>query len=636
MRKGFINLVLAGGFIATLLTGCGNADEESSSLDNSPQELTASLLEKYQNGILSFEANRLTTYSQKVGDTSITEEGEVEALLGKKSYHFYEETKKALGEDYNEVITDVSYWKEEDGEAAQYEIDWRNQVNRITPTGGAFNFDERFYNPFSKVTLSDFSPSDDLTYIIQDETKLATFFSPIGFYSEDTLSFSFTVHKDESLSVVVMVQDNDGEYIASMNGTLKVVDESKELPIPIPYKAESYHKDLQAAYDKMAKAKNFTLTRTRSAEGREDIEEEKSTSRISTKSPKAVLIQEGDVTKGVATFGDGSDYKYTIEDGKVVKGSPDSVKLPFFLSTLNVEVFEKVDNTHFKARTKDLAKSIAGTLVEKTEEGMLVEGVGFTGLGCDELILETDGGTNLKGYIYYVYRSDEKGATYREKDEITISKVNSTSINYDFSEGAKPTYRFDFASRAGTYYGYNFCDAEGTDNVLHELVIKDANDITLDGEKATVKESTSENTFSLNWKNRVLKCSIGGVYGDYLTIRDDDYNTNKFYLHMDKKADAVPLLKDIAKKWTFESWGEEIDYSLTISNPLAIKLETKDIDEVTTIETKNVQYDEATGKLTFDLADGSDSYTYTFFSKNFACVTNKSGTNKELARPDSN
>ena len=106
---------------------------------------------------------------------------------------------------------------------------------------------------------------------------------------------------------------------------------------------------------------------------------------------------------------------------------------------------------------------------------------------------------------------------------------------------------------------------------------------------------------------------------------------------MDKKADSVPALKDISKKWTFFSYLDDNDYSLTVSNsPLAVKLEIDDRGDVTTIETKNAQYDETTGKLTFDYADGSDSYTYTFLSKNFACVTNKNGTNKELARPDSN
>lgn len=637
MKKRIISFVLAGGFLSTLLMGCGDTNEKSSSLDETPQELTASILEKYQTGVLSFEANRSTTYSKKVGDVSITEEGIVKTLLGKESYRFYEETQKALGEDYNDVVTDASYWKGSDGEALQYEIDWRNQVNRITPIGGSFQFEERFYNPFSKVTLSDFSSDKKLAYTIQDETKLASFFSPIGFYSEDILSFSFNVLKDESLLITIMVEDQGGDYVASMKGTLKVVDAKEELAIPTPYKTESYHKDLQAAYDAMAKAKNFTLTRTRVAEGREDIEDEKSISRISTKSPKAVAIKENDVTKGVATFGDGNDYKYTIKDGKVVKGDPDSVKLPFFLSVLKAEVFEKIDNTHFKARTPELAKNIAGTLVEKTEEGMLVEGVGYTGLSCDELILETDGGTNLKGYTYYVYRSDAKGATYREKDEIKISKVNSTSINYDFSEGETPSYSFDFASHVGTYYGYNFANYDGTDNVLHELVIKDADDITFDGEKVTVKESKDENTFSLAWKDRILSGSLGGVYGDYLTLRDADFTTNKLYVHMDKKADSVPTLKDISKKWTFSGYWDEYDYSLTISsNPLAAKFEVDDGDDVTTIETKNVQYDETTGKLTFDYADGSDSYTYTFLSKNFACVTNKNGTNKKLARPDSN
>ncbi len=639
MKKRFLRSILAYGFLSALLAGCGDANEKESSLDRTPQELTSSLLEKYRNGVLSFEANRKTTYSTKVGDTSITEEGIVKTLLGKESYHFYEETQKALGEDYHDVITDTTYWKESDGQAVQYEIDWRNQVNRITPIGGSFEFEDRFYNPFSKVSFGDFSSNDTFAYSIKDEAKLASFFAPIGFYNEDVLSFSFVVLKDESLSITCMVEDQDGEYVASMSGTLKVVESKEELPIPTPYKTESYHKDLQSAYDTMTKAKNFTLTRIRSAEGRDDIEEEKSVSRISTTSPKAVAIKENGVTKGVATFGDGSDYKYTIKDGKVVKGDPDSVKLPFFLSVLKAEVFEKIDDTHFKARTPELAKEIAGTLVEKTEEGMLVEGVGYTGLSCDELILETDGGTKLKGYTYYVYRSDENGATYREKDEVSISKVNSTSINYDFSEGTKESSSFDFASYAGTYYGYNFADCEGIDNVLHQLAIKSIDDITLDGEKVTVKESKDANTFSLNWKDRVLEGTLGGVYGDYLTLRDSEYVTNKFYLHMDKKASSVPGLKDIVGKWTFNSYDDENDYSLTISNPLSIELE---IDEsrlgetkIVTVETKNAKYDEATGKLTFDYADGTDSYTYTFFSKNFACVSNKTGTNKELARPDS-
>ncbi len=136
MRKTNL-LILSASLLA--LTACqgsnplssdsGVSDQGSVSENSSaePALLSQEMLDALQKGSLSFRGERKTRYTAYV---DLVEEGSEEIFIGKASYSF-----KEYSATTEKTITDVSYYKNDEGKAFSYEIDFRNVVSKMPVDG---------------------------------------------------------------------------------------------------------------------------------------------------------------------------------------------------------------------------------------------------------------------------------------------------------------------------------------------------------------------------------------------------------------------------------------------------------------------------------------------------------------------
>ncbi len=589
------------------------------------------MLDVLKNGSLLFEAERKTTYMSASG---VIEEGTEKVFIGKATYSFYEYSSTT-----EEIVTDVTYFKNDEGKATTKEVEFNNTVTTIAVEGGKLAFDENFYNPFSILELKDFEKDEEGSYTINEEKEDA-FWKPLSFYSETLLTVNIQPYSDGTLDLSITSRSDDSTYRLSVNGTISLSKQT-DLDDVTPYKTESYHASLQSAYDAMCKAKNFTYHRTRKpVDESVDAATETYDVKISSSNPKAVLFVYNDVdTKGIARFGDDSDYTFTISEGKAVRGDSSALHLPFAISTVKAEVFEKVDDTHFKARTASLAKQIAGFLMEKTEEAILVDGSLFGDGGCDSLIFETDGDKTLTGFTYVVTRSDENGHSYREKNEVTISDIGETKIDYDFSEGKKAEPTFDITPFIGEFEGYNVGTA---DNDLHTLKISSINDMTLDGKTLTYHSpNNGGEAFNAVWDtNRYVTISCSSYFGYSVKEAKNSsfspYDMSLFYLNLAKKEETTMTWKDIvlSSGWRFED-DDEWEYTIKPSSAegsITFYQQEKRVDgSLTNVEKEVSNVSFADGELKFTAID--KNFVAKFYSKTQGIIKTDDNSIKGFLSP---
>ena len=598
-----------------------------------PTALSESRLNALKEGGIAFHGNRTTTYTAYA---DLSEESEERVLIGSSSYSFYENSITT-----GETLKDVSYYKASDGKAIAYETDFRNVMNEVAIEGGNLAFDSAFYNPFKDLSLSDFSLNDDGSYSLS-ESKRDSFFKPISFYSETLLGLSFVPYEGSYMEMSFKAKDKEGNYVAIVTGALSSWAEG-DLEVPSPYETESYHSTLQAAYDELVEANNLTYERSRKPVDDDiGVEEESYTSYISKSDPCAVVFAyNGEDTSGIARYDDGEDYTFTAEDGKAIKGDSSSIKLPFTVGTVKAEVFEKVDETHYAARTSGIAKSVCGFLMEKLGDALLVDGSAFGDEGCESLTLEMKDG-KLTGFEYTVTRSSEDNSFYLELNTVEIVDVGTTIIPYEFKTGEKKEDpKFDITPFVGEYEGYNVASA--SDDGLHSVSIEDLDNMALDGKKLAFKSRVHDESFNAVYDDtHYVQVSISSRYG--LTIREADGEGSSqfirgYFLNLAKKGSNVPSLEDISfsNGWHFEDYDEnefKIKMSTTIEDSKFYVQERidgswQDVEK----EMSEISYEAESATLTFK-ANG-DSFTMRFFSNEQGIVKSESGEIKAVMSPAS-
>lgn len=631
MKKKELCLILAAAPLISL-TACNSLSEDSnSSIDREKSEMSQTMLDALKSGSISFEGERKTTYMATSG---VVEEGNEKVFIGKSSFSFYEYSLTS-----EETITDVTYFKNDEGKATSKEIEFNNTVTTIPLDGGKIDFDENFYNPFSILELEDFVKGKQGIYNLNEEKEDA-FWKPLAFYSETLLTINLQPYSNGTIDLSVTSRSDDGTYRLSIDGTISLSKQT-DLDDVTPYKAESYHANLQSAYDAMCAAKNFTYHRTRMPiDENVDVDAESYDVKISSSNPKAVLfVYNGVDTKGIARFGDDSDYTFTVADDKVVRGDSSALHLPFAISTVKAEVFEKVDDTHFKARSASLAKQVAGFLMEKTEEALLVDGSLFGDAGCDSLVLETDGEKTLTGFAYVVTRSDENGRSYREKNEVKISNINDTSIAYDFSEGKKVEPTFDITPFIGEFEGYNTGNA---DNDLHSLKINGIEDMALDGTALTFHSRVHDESFNAVWgTNRYVQISYSSWFGYTVKEAKDSnfssFSMSVFFLNLAKKEEATVTWKDIilSNGWRFED-EDECEYTIKPSSnegTIAFYKEERVDGSWADVEKDASNISFADGELKFTAID--KNFVAKFYSKTQGIIKTDDNSIKGFLSPKS-
>lgn len=637
MKKTSLILPALGSLLA--LSGCGGTDSPKSSSEpkESKREATSfseELLDSFKEGSLSFEGTRHTSYL--TGD-KVEEEGNESVFIGPNSYRFYE-----YSDTTESIVADQTYFKGSDGKAVTYDVNFLNKVETISVEGGKLSFDTSFYNPFKDLAITDFLVQGERTkdYSLSEE-KEDDFWKPLAFYSETLLSLRLTPYDDGTIDMIASSRGASNDYIVEIEGTLSLSSET-DIQTPAPYETEDYHTNLQAAYDAMTKAKNFTFKRTRTPIGIDSVDVEKYDVKISVENPKAVLFEQDETKSGIARFGDNEDYRFKVdEDGKVVRGESDALKFPFSVPTLKAEVFEKIDSTHFKARTASLAKTIAGFLVEKNEEALLIDGSLFGDAGCDTLILETDGNKTLKGFTYYINRPQETGGIYREKNEIEIVDVNETTIPYDFSEGQKTEPDFDLSPFVGTYEGYNVSMRTGADNDLHQFKMNEDHSMSLDGEALTfvskVMQGTSESSFNAKWgESKFVQITVNDKGLSVWGVTDSTFSQMDltFHLKMGKNEAQSLSWKDLINNygWTFED-DDEWAYILKMELPSTLEFSKEErVDggfEFVAKDVSNVLYND--NVLTFDAL--GLSFEARFLSKKQGIIKTTDGSIKATIYP---
>lgn len=637
MKKTSLILPALGSLL--VLSGCGKTDtpQSSSNPKESEREATSfseALLDSFKESSLSFEGVRHTSYL--TGD-KVEEEGSESLFIGPNSYRFYE-----FSETTESIVADQTYFKGSDGKAVTYDVNFLNKVETIPVEGGRLSFDASFYNPFKDLAIDDFlAQSGTQKGYALNEEKEDAFWKPIAFYSETLLSLKLTPYDDGTIDMFASSRGASNDYIVEIEGTLSVSSE-QDIQTPAPYENEDYHNNLQAAYDAMTKAKNFTFKRTRTPIGIDSVEVEQYGVKISVENPKAVLFEQNGAKSGIARFGDDEDYRFKInEEGKVVRGESDALKFPFSVHTVKAEVFEKIDSTHFKARTASLAKTIAGFLVEKNEEALLIDGSLFGDAGCDTLILETDGNKTLKGFTYYINRPQETGGIYREKNEIEIVNVNETNIPYDFSEGKMTEPDFDLSPFVGTYEGYNVSMRTGADNDLHQFKMNEDHTMSLDGEVLTfaskVMQGTSESSFNAKWgENKFVQITVNEKGLSVWGVTDSTFSKMDltFHLKMGKNEGQSLSWKDLINNygWRFED-DDEWAYILKMELPTTLQFSKEErVDggfDFVTKDVSNVVYND--NVLTFDAL--GLSFEARFFSKSQGIIKTTDGSIKDTIYP---
>ncbi len=612
-----------------------SSSEKISESNAEPTTLSQEMLSAFQKGSLNFSASRKTSYTAYV---DLAEEGTEDIYIGKSSYSF-----KEYSETTEETLKDVAYYKDEEGKVVSYEVDFRNSVNEVIVEGGRLVFDEVFYNPFKSLALSDFILGENGSYSLSED-KEASFWKPISFYEEIIKSVYFIPYSDGTMGFRVESEDSSSAYKAKIDGLISVASKD-DLDLVSPYKSEDYHSVLQSAYDELVNANSFTYERNRKPVDEDvDAEEETYESKISKNSPMAVVFAyEGKDASGVARYDDGEDYAFAVKEGKAIKGEGNSIKLPFTVSTVKMEVFEKVDDTHFKARTSSIAKTIAGFLMEKLGDALLVDGSAFGDAGCENLTFEMADG-HLAGFEYTVTRPFEDSGSYLEKNVVKIKDVNTTSIPYEFTTGTKKEDpAFDISSFVGEFEGYNVVGY--ADSELHSLKISDLENMTLDGEKLTFFSSVVQGeSFNATWgDSRYVQISRSNYFG--YSVREADDGTFKtfrkgvtsFYLNLAKKESSLPSLSDIALSngWRFED-EEETEYKIILSTTLAdskfyveerVDGSWQDVEK----NVSEIAFDEDSATLTFKAND--DSFIMKFYSKEQGIVKNENGTIKGYMSP---
>ncbi len=148
MKKKELRLILAAAPLISL-TACNSLSEESnSSIDREKSEMSQTMLAALKSGSIVFEGERKTTYMATSG---VVEEGNEKIFIGQSTFSFHEYSLTS-----EETITDVTYFKNDEGKAISKEIEFNNTVTTIPLDGGKIVFDENFYNPFSILELEDF------------------------------------------------------------------------------------------------------------------------------------------------------------------------------------------------------------------------------------------------------------------------------------------------------------------------------------------------------------------------------------------------------------------------------------------------------------------------------------------------
>ncbi len=634
MKKTFKFLMLLAPL--AILSSCGEDGGDASKIERTAVDMSETMLASLKQGSINFEGNRKTTYTS-ISD--VVEEGTEKVFIGKSSYSFNEYSNTT-----ESTVTDVTYFKDGDGKVITYEIDYLNKVSETMVEGGKLVFDEVYYNPFKDLTLSDFILEDGKYHV--NEEKEDAFWKPFSFYNEIVTEISLTPYSDGTMDIEAKSRDSGVTYISEISGTISL-SKKEDIDTPSPYKTESYHADLQAAYDALIKANNFTYHRKRKpVDESVDVEEEVYDAKISKKDPRAVVfVYDGIDQNGVARYDDGNDYKFTISDGKAVKGDSDSTNIPFNVGTVKMEVFEKVDDTHFKARTADIAKKVAGFLMEKLGDAILVDGSIFGDNGCDSLTFEVENKT-LKGFEYYVTRSTESGSSYKEKNEVSIDNVGTTKIEYEFkTEEKKEEPAFDITQFVGNFEGYNVVSY--SDNSLHSMSITDIDNMALDGKKMVFhSKGPYDGCFNAVWDDsRYVQISVSSRYGYTVKEADSDSfssfskGVTSFYLNLAKKGENKPTLSEVAisNGWTFED-DEEIGYKIKISTTLEnskfyVQERVDGSWQYVEKAMSNISFDEMSATLSFEAND--DAFTMAFYSNEQGIVKNASGTIKGFLSPAS-
>ncbi len=619
-----------------ILSSCGETSADGSKIKRTAVDMSETMLASLKQGSISFEGDRKTTYTSM---SDVVEEGTERIFIGKNSYSFNEYSNTTESD-----VANVTHFKDNDGKVISYEIDYLNKVSKAMVEGGKLTFDEIYYNPFKNLELVDFYLEDGKYHI--NEEKEDAFWKPFSFYEEIVTEIELTPYSDGTMDIKAKSRDGSVSYISEISGIISL-SKKEDIDVPTPYKTEEYHKDLQAAYDALVKANNFTYHRKRKpVDESVDVEEEIYDAKISKKDPRAVVFAyDGVDQSGVARYDDGNDYKFTVSDGKAVKGDEDSTNIPFNVGTVKMEVFEKIDDTHFKARTPDIAKDVAGFLMEKLGDAILVDGSIFGDNGCDSLIFEVENKT-LKGFEYYITRSTESGASYKEKNEVSIDNVGTTKIEYQFETGEKKEEpAFDITQFVGDYEGYNVVSS--SDNSLHSMSIADIDNMTLDGKKMVFhSKGPYDGAFNVVWDdNRYIQISVSSRYGYTIKEADSDSfssflkGVTSFYLNLAKKGESKPTLSEIAisNGWSFED-EDEIGYKIVISTTLAnskfyIEERVDGSWQYVEKEMHDASYDETSGTLSFSAND--DTFTMAFYSKEQGIVKNASGTIKGFLSPAS-
>ncbi len=642
MRKTNL-LILSASLLA--LTACqgsnplssdsGVSDQGSVSENSSaePALLSQEMLDVLQKGSLSFRGERKTRYTAYV---DLVEEGSEEIFIGKASYSF-----KECSATTEKTITDVSYYKNDEGKAFSYEIDFRNVVSKMPVDGGKLVFDEVFYNPFKSFLLSDFLLGKDGVYSLS-ETKQNSFWKPLSFYEESVTGIYLTPYADGSIALTLTSEDASSTYETIIEGVLSLAKEEDLAPVS-PYASEDYHPLLQSAYDEVVKANNLTYARSRKpVDESVDVDEEIYEAKISKSDPCAVIFSyEGKDDYGIAKYDDGEEYSFAVKEGKAVKGESNSIKLPFTIGTVKMEVFEKVDETHFQARSASIAKTVAGFLMEKLGDALLVDGSAFGDSGCENLVLEMQEG-KLTGFEYEVTRSSEAEGSYLEKNIVKIKDVGTTSIPYEFTTGSKKEDpEFDLTPFIGEFEGYNTASTE--DNELHTMVIESFDSMSLDGKKLVFKSRVHDQSFNAVWdESRYVQISISSRYG--FTIREasgagSTSFVRGFYWNLAKKTSTVPSYSDLilSNGWYFEDYDEN-EYKLKLSTTIEdskfyvqerVDGSWQDVEK----PMSEISYNDEDATLEFK-ANG-ETFSMKFYSKEQGIVKNTSGTIKAILSPAS-
>ena len=423
----------------------------------------------------------------------------------------------------------------------------------ITPSNDLF---EDYYNPFDKLSASDFVRTEDNVFSLTDKSKAKAAAAALTGWRESIAIFTVTVKNGKAESVHIVtdkiyrIVDSEDYYVStydfvvSEHGTAAV--DSFKLN---PYPHDASHDVLQAALDNAAKKNAYSVRHQGHEVGY--VEPEGGETRPGYgDTDYRVYVTEDMVYDSYV----GEEHGFKLIDGyvypftynattkEIVLTDPVGQDMSTYKSIFNgfkVELFTELEENVYVPHNGAIASIVAPYFAEGNEKTQYSYATDFR--------IELRNGELYK--VIFTYK------TYGIEETVTLTYDFETENDLSFLDFSKATKTSVLDDYIGQYKDENghFCDVSKSGFVL-------------DGEKIEItyygKNEQGLNCFVGKWKGNVV--SIFKMSSKQLIVQSDDLTVN--YTLTSVETDDVTVPDEFKGVWQIDNDKENLHYKLVVQS----------------------------------------------------------------------